>query len=401
MKKIVFVLVLFFSVFSVKAVEFDLKSTNAIFYNLDEDIILYEKNSDERVAIASLTKIMTAIVSVENIDSLEEKVTLIKKDFDTLVENNASVAGFKVNEEVTYEDLLYGLLLPSGADAAQALTRLIAGNEENFVKLMNEKAKELGMKDTLFTNETGLDINNPYSTVKDVATMFKYALENPTIKKIITSKNYTTSDGSIKLFSTVASSIASVGNMDYVLGGKTGTTLKAGRCLATIAEFNDNNYLLVTVGAPMINTPYNVIDQRTIYEYFFTNYDMHTIYSKEDTLLELETEFADKDRITIHPQEDIEVYLKNNYNWEDLRLDYIGTNIVSYNTKKGEKLGDITISYEDEVVKTIPVYLDEELHFNFLKYLTKHYEFATASSVGVIGGSAILVKAFKAKRKKI
>ncbi len=401
MKKIVFVLVLFFSVFSVKAVEFDLKSTNAIFYNLDEDTILYEKNSDEKVAIASLTKIMTAIVSVENIDSLEEKVTLVKKDFDTLVENNASVAGFKVNEEVTYEDLLYGLLLPSGADAAQALTRLIAGNEENFVKLMNEKAQELGMENTLFTNETGLDINNPYSTVKDVATMFKYALDNPTIRKIITSKSYTTSDGSLKLFSTVASSIASVGNMDYVLGGKTGTTSKAGRCLATIAEFNDNNYLLVTVGAPMINTPYNVIDQRTIYEYFFTNYDMHTIYKKEDTLLELETEYADKDRITIHPQEDVEVYLKNNYNREDLRLDYEGANIVSYNTKKGEKLGDITISYEDEAVKTIPIYLDEELHFDFLKYITKHYEYAIAGGVVVIGGSAILIKTFKAKRKKI
>ena len=129
MKKIVFAVILIFSVFSVKAIEFDLKSTNAILYNLDEDTILYEKNSDERVAIASLTKIMTAIVSVENIDSLDEKVTLVNKDFDTLVENNASVAGFKVNEEVTYEDLLYGLLLPSGADAAQALTRLIAGNE--------------------------------------------------------------------------------------------------------------------------------------------------------------------------------------------------------------------------------------------------------------------------------
>ena len=390
MKKIVLVLVLFFSVFSVKAVEFDLKSTNAIFYNLDENTVLYEKNSDEKVAIASLTKIMTAIVSVENIDSLEGKVTLVKKDFDTLVENNASVAGFKVNEEVTYEDLLYGLLLPSGADAAQALTRLIAGNEENFVKLMNEKAQELGMENTLFTNETGLD----------VATMFKYALDNPTIRKIITSKSYTTSDGSLKLFSTVASSIASVGNMDYVLGGKTGTTSKAGRCLATIAEFNDNNYLLVTVGAPMINTPYNVIDQRTIYEYFFTNYDMHTIYSKEDTLLELETEYADKDRITIHPQEDIEVYLKNNYNREDLRLDYTGANIVPYNTKKGEKLGDITISYEDKVVKTIPIFLDEELHFDFLKYITKHYEYAIAGGVVVIGGSAILIKTFKAKRKK-
>ena len=400
MKKIVFAVILIFSVFSVKAIEFDLKSTNAILYNLDEDTILYEKNSDERVAIASLTKIMTAIVSVENIDSLEEKVTLVNKDFDTLVENNASVAGFKVNEEVTYEDLLYGLLLPSGADAAQALTRLIAGNEENFVKLMNEKAKELGMEHTLFTNETGLDINNPYSTVKDVAIMFKYALNNPTLKKIMTTNSYVISDGYKKLNSTVASSIAAVGNMDYVLGGKTGITKRAGRCLATFAEFNDVNYMLITVGAPMISTPYNVIDQRTIYEYFLNNYGIQTIYNKDDILLELDTEYATKDKIKVMAPEDIKTYLENNYDFNKIKIDYEGKSVIPYNTKEGETLGQLTISYDEKIIKTIPVTLNETLQFDFRKFISNHYEIVIAP-VALIGGSAILVKIFKAKDKKI
>ena len=167
------------------ALEFDITSQNAILYNLNDNTILYEKNKDEKISIASLTKIMTAIVAIEKIDNIDEKVIIEQEDFATLAEQNAAVAGFRIAEEVTYKDLLYGLLLPSGADAAQALMRLTAPSKEIYIQWMNEKAKELGMEHTNFINPTGLDIENHYSSVEDVATMFQYAIKNPIFKEII------------------------------------------------------------------------------------------------------------------------------------------------------------------------------------------------------------------------
>ena len=187
----------------VNAIEFDLNSKNAILYNLDENMVLYEKNATEQISIASMTKIMTAIVALENIEDLDEKVILTSADFYGLEEANASVAGFKVGQSLTYRDLLYGLLLPSGADAAQALTRTVAGGKSNFVKMMNEKAENLSLDDTHFMNETGLDEEEHYSTVEDVAKLFQYALKNEEFKKMITSSSYTISDHSSTIYSSI------------------------------------------------------------------------------------------------------------------------------------------------------------------------------------------------------
>ena len=178
LRVVLVILTLYLGVSNVKAVDFNIHSKNAILYNLDENTILYEKASQEKVSIASMTKIMTAIVAMEHINDLDEKITLTNEDFYGLEEANASVAGFEVGQRVTYRDLLYGLLLPSGADAAQALTRNVAGGRVNFINLMNEKAMDLGLKNTHFVNETGLDEEEHYSTVEEVAIIFQYALRN-------------------------------------------------------------------------------------------------------------------------------------------------------------------------------------------------------------------------------
>ena len=266
MKKIIIFLLAFLGFLgNVKAIDFDLNSKNAILYNLDEDTILYEKDSEKQTFIASLTKIMTAIVAVENVNDLDEKVTLTYEDFAGLIEADASVAGFYVGEEVSIRDLLYGWLLPSGADAAQALTRIVAGSREEFVKLMNDKAEELGLEHTHFVNETGLHDEEHYSTVKDVAVMFKYALQNPTLKEILSNPTYTTSNNSKSFFSTVMAYKNHYDlEMDYLIGGKTGTTDEAGLCLATFAVGGNTNYLLVTTGAE--DDGGHIKDAKLIYE---------------------------------------------------------------------------------------------------------------------------------------
>ncbi len=402
MKKIlIFILTFSFILLPVKAIEFDLNSPNAILYNLDEDKILYEKEAEEKVAIASLTKIMTGIVAVENITNLDEKVTLVKSDFASLVAENASVAGFKVGEVVTYRDLLYGLLLPSGSDAAQALTRLIAGGRENFVKLMNEKALSLGLANTHFVNETGLDNENHYSTVYDVAQMFKYALNNETLKKIMTTSTYKTSNNLHTFRSTISNfKVAYNLDMDYLLGGKTGTTSKAGRCLASLAQYQGVNYILVTVGADVNNKPETMEDAQDIYSYFMTNYSNQKIITKDAKILTLKTDYAQEKTLDFYAPEDINKYVANDFTKEDLKITYDGNNIVSYQTKKGTKLGTLTISYDDEVLLTEDIVLQDSLTFDYVAYLKDHPSYIIISlSVLILLVILIFYKLFKRRKR--
>ena len=294
----------------VQAVELEISSKNALLYNLDEQKVLYEKNADESIAIASLTKIMTSVIAVENIKSLDEKVILLHQDFEGLEEANASVAGFKYGQIVTYRDLLYGLLLPSGADAAQALTRTIAGGRKNFVSLMNEKASLLGMTHTHFVNETGLDEEGQYSTLEDVAILFHYALKNPILKEILQSDTYTISDGSIQMTSTIAKNIKRYHlNLDYILGGKTGTTYDAGLCLASIASKNGTNYMLITARAPYpANSPYHFLDAKIIYDYFIEHFQNQVVIGVGDEILSLKTKYAKEKEIKFYAKENIQKY---------------------------------------------------------------------------------------------
>ena len=181
--------------------EFTLQSKNAALYLLNEDKILYQKKADEKVSIASLTKIMTAIVAIEHINDFNKKVTITSDVFVGTEE--LSKAGFIVGEKVSYYDLLYGALLPSGGDATNALAINTAGSVKKFVGWMNDKAKELGMNNTHFANTSGLDAKGHYSTMNDMIILLKYAYKNPTFKKVYTANNYTTSNKRLKLKSLV------------------------------------------------------------------------------------------------------------------------------------------------------------------------------------------------------
>lgn len=360
--------------FSVAAFDFEVTSKNAILYNLNDNMILYEKNSQERISIASMTKIMTAIIALEHIDNLNEKVTLVADDFIGLEEADASVAGFQIGEVVTYLDLLYGLLLPSGADAALALTRNVAGNRESFVALMNAKAEQLGMKNTKFQNETGLDQENQYSTVEDVAKMFQYALQNKIFETIIKTSKYTTSDKLLLLKSTSFKYIDQYGlKMDYFLGGKTGTTSKAGLCLASIASYDGIAYMLVTAGVPYPSEePYHFYDAKNIYEYYMDHFKNFDIVTKKEKLLTLNTLYAKEKQITISAEETIKRYLPSNFKKSKLQYEYDGMQQVPFNTKVGTKLGTLSIRYQNEVLTTLDIMLKDKLTFSLSDYLLKH-----------------------------
>lgn len=175
MKNKIFVFIILF-LFPISINAFEINSKSAILYDLDSDKVLYEKNSNEITSIASLTKIMTSIVSIENISSLNDTVVITNDMIKGLIEQDAMVCGYKVGDTVTYEELLYSSLLPSCADATNALAISLTGSISNFVSLMNEKALALGLSNTHFVNTSGLDIQNHYSTAYEVSVILKYAL---------------------------------------------------------------------------------------------------------------------------------------------------------------------------------------------------------------------------------
>ena len=246
---------------------------------MNEDKIIYEINKDEKTSIASLTKIMTTLVAIENIQNYDEKVTLNYSMFTGLAEANAAVIGLRSGQVVTYNDLLYGMFLASGADATRAIAISISGSEEAFVELMNKKAKELGMTNTNFVNTTGLDEDNQYSTANDVAILLKEALKNEKFKEIFTTESYSFTDKSLTAYSTLRKTATNYGyDVGYIKGAKTGFTYNAGKCLASFAIDEENNieYLLVTTNASInTNDAYHIKDAATIYNYYFNNYKYH------------------------------------------------------------------------------------------------------------------------------
>lgn len=205
--------------------------------------VLHSVNPDVERPIASLTKIMTAIVVIENAD--------ITKDF-TIPAESVGVEGssvyLKQNEVYRVEDLLYGLMLRSGNDCAIALAKYTSGSVENFVKKMNEKSKELMLKNTLFTNPHGLHNDKHLSSARDVATIFAYAMNNDIFRKIVSSKSYVATEKTSKESKVFNNKNKLLYNYNFCTGGKTGYTKISGRCLAASANKDGMELISVVLG---------------------------------------------------------------------------------------------------------------------------------------------------------
>ena len=234
--------------------------------------ILGEYQGDEAMYPASLTKMMTAIVALEELENLEQEITLDASVFEGLYEEGATQAGFQAGETVKAIDLVYGVMLPSGAECCRGLANAISGSEESFVKLMNKKAEKIGMKKTNFCDCTGLHNPDHYSTVRDMAVLLRYALHNSTFREIIESARHSTGgtnihpDG-ITYYSTLFKNLSDPSvTGGRIMGGKTGYTGEAGHCLASFAEIKGREYILVTAGASEKRGPtIHIQDAQIIY----------------------------------------------------------------------------------------------------------------------------------------
>lgn len=373
LKKIVFsiiLLLIFIPSFSAKSdysyLDINLPSVqakNILLYNLNDHKMIYEKNSEEKISIASLTKIMTAIVVLESFDNLNQVVTLPHNAFYNL--EGYAEAGFKENDQVTIQDLLYGTLLPSGAEAAQSLAILTSGSISSFVDKMNEKARILGMDATHYENPVGRDHDENYSTLADLAKLLFYALDNKTFYEIYTTRHYITIND-LELESTLVLPSTKYNlDIENIKGSKSGYTNNAGLCLSSLAEFNGINYLLITAGSNYESGfPNHIVDSLVIYHYFFENFGYQSILKKGEILHSLEIKDGFSKTYEIKSEEDLSMYLEN-----ESKIEYVYNGIPSLNNKVkvSDKLGEIEVKYKDTVLYTYDVFLKEDIKYKHTK----------------------------------
>ncbi len=235
----------------------EIKSEAVIFIDTDKNTVVCSRNENMRLYPASTTKIMTALVACENIKDMNVKFCMTAEITDPLYRADATVAGFVPGEQVGMLDMLYGCILPSGADAAIGIAQTVSGSEEAFVKLMNKKVADLGLKDTHFTNVSGLHDEQHYTTAYDMAIIIRAAMDNPTCREVLSTYIYNTAqteqhpDG-IELFSTLFSYMyGTEPEIATIMGGKTGYTSEAGYCIASFGQSKTgNNFVCVCLKAP-------------------------------------------------------------------------------------------------------------------------------------------------------
>jgi len=251
-----------------------LLSKNVLLMEAGTQKILLDKQGQERIYPASMSKIMTVLAALEVIDDLNQTVCVGKDIFPALYAADATTVGFLPDEEVKVLDLLYGAMLPSGADASMMLALHAGGSEREFISLMNWIAKDIGMNDTLFANTTGLHNDSHYTTAKDLALLLDYALKNPVFRTVFTASEYEVAgtnkhpEGltmSSSLFKRLHDPQIDGGT---ILGGKTGYTREAGLCMASLAEKAGAEFILITAGAAgnYQSEPAYIYDALTVYE---------------------------------------------------------------------------------------------------------------------------------------
>lgn len=337
MKKILFLLVLFlpFKIFA-----YGTSAKSAILMDMDSGRIIYGKDVHYVQSVASISKIMTAIVAIENSD-VEKEVTI----GDEVLKAYGSGIYVQISEKIKLEDLLYGLMLRSGNDAALAISVAVAGDTDKFVKMMNEKAKELGMKNTTFNNPSGLDEEKGnFSSAYDMALLMSYAMKNKEFRKITGTKDHTVKTNKNvykwhnknKLLSTYK----------YITGGKTGFTKIAKRTLVTSASKDGMNLTVVT-----INDGDDWDDHRNLYEEAFHEYTSYTILNKGEISI-LGENYYDEDTL----------YLKNNFKYllrkneeSILKLKFEINKKRKY--KNGDEVGKAKVYLGDEVVHEEKIYV--------------------------------------------
>ncbi|MDD6679876.1 hypothetical protein [Galactobacillus timonensis] len=381
--------------------------------DLDTASVLLDQGSTERMFPASLTKMMTAIVALEQIeDPSSVTIEITRTTLKGLIEASANRAGYWYGDTPTALDLIYGVLLPSGADCCRALALYVSGSEEAFVDLMNQKAQELGMLDTHFVNTTGLHDDNHYSTCRDLAKLLKYCMQNETFMEVIHTRKYV---------STPVKTYPDGLSMDnYVLfyldeydpawdthfsipgfiGGKGGYTIEARHCLASLCDAGSLHLLLINAHA--YKDPYYypaaIEDAAVIYNYFGAHYAYEEPIIAGSTVASIKVRNGDVTQVDAVAADTVAGILPSDSN---LHVYVDVPEVIDAPVSEGTVIGKVQIYAYDRLYAESDLYLDTTVTKTFagsVRTLLQEKGGALALLAGVAVMLLVLVR--KSRRRK-
>lgn len=342
---------------------FSVAAKAALLIDLNTGRTVYEQAADERVYPASLTKIMTCLLALEN-GNLSDVITVDEAALSGL-DQDSSVVGLKVGEQITLENLLYCMMVHSGNDAANVVAEYIAGSVADFVRMMNERAYELGCKDTHFNNPHGLHDESHYTTPRDLAIITQAALKSENFRQIVNTAEYVIPASATgeehKLKTTNLLIYKSTGNSLYyprATGVKTGYTSAAGRCLIATAEDDGIRFLSVLCGAKtsILDTGDLLMESfpETIklLDYGFDNFSYVTALSPLYPIAQVNVlNSAGSEAVAVAPAKDVRLLLPANYNPDSLRTEILlDADAVEAPVTEGQKLGFARVYYGKELI---------------------------------------------------
>ncbi len=404
MKKYIFFLNLIFLsaifIFSSCAINFypnDLYSETVYVINENSGMVIIDKNASIRRSPASLTKIMTFIVAYENAKNLENTKVKVSKNILDLVDPESSGVELFDGEEISILDLMHCILISSSGYAAMVLADYIGGGKiTRFVEMMNEKCEELGCKDTHFENPDGIYSENQYSTAIDIYNITKCAMAIPLFSNIVSKSEYSCfGDERDPMITTNKMIDVKRGGEYYhpnVRGIKTGSIKKAGRCLVSRAQKQNEIYTAVVMGAPMQDDNGNeieknlaMIDTKNIYNWVFENLDIFKLYSRNLPVQEVDLEFVSKrDKLLLFSENDFYAALPFGFSQDDITTKTNVPQIIDAPVKAGDILGETEVFYKGEKIGSINLISTENFKRNYFLFLVRIIKNLITSPIFII-----------------
>lgn len=332
-------------------------ATNGILIEPSTKTIIYEKGMDEKVSIASLTKMMGLILIFEKLEKGEIKYT----DKVTASKNAAGMGGSQIwlseGEVMTVEDLLKGIIMASANDGIVAMAEYVGGTEDNFVKMMNDKAKELGLKHTNFVNPTGLDEDGHYSSAYDVAMIAIHLMKYPDVFKFTTVYEGYLRENTANKFWLVNTNklIATYNGAD---GLKTGMTDNAGYCMAVTAKRNGMRLLAVVLGEKQGKVRNS--ETAALLDYGFNLYEVDTIKKQGEKVGEISLDKATPNKIDVIVNEDVTILQKKSDATKEYKSE-VKLNNIKLPVKKGEVIGKLLVKDNSEIIKEIDLVSNNDM----------------------------------------
>lgn len=369
----------------------EITANAAMLVSLDTNEVLYEKNADQKVYPASITKIMTTLLILESSKyDPQAKIAMSEEALDLISGTGSSVSLLEAGEEITQLDLVYMVLMSSYGDCSLLAAIYYGGSVEGFVAQMNSRAAELGLTGTHYENPIGLHHEQNYTTARDTYNLTKFALQNETFKEVCESTRHTvtTSKSGNRVLSTTNFLQDNTTNYyyQYAKGVKTGYTDEAGRCLVSTASYNGYNYICVVFGCPP-NEKNHFTESKELYRWAFNNFEFKKVADTANPIAEVGVDLSlDTDFVSLYVEEGFVSILPKDA--DDSTISIVPkpkTKTVDAPIKKGQVLGTADIIYAEKVIGTVNLVANEDIEKSaMLTVLRAVKNFFTSSYMKIV-----------------